>query len=79
MSTPSKDIIAAYGLTPRDVDIAIKALITMIDGNLKVGNSFPCEYSTCTLPMAHPSIPPSAFSKIHFQPHVENKNHTLET
>ncbi|ROV96675.1 hypothetical protein VSDG_05554 [Cytospora chrysosperma] len=30
-----KDIIAAYGLTPRDVDIAIKALITMIDGNLK--------------------------------------------
>lgn len=35
MSTPSKDIIAAYGLTPRDVDIAIKALITMIDGNLK--------------------------------------------
>lgn len=36
MSTPSKDIIAAYGLTPRDVDIAIKALITMVDGNLKV-------------------------------------------
>ncbi|ROV93810.1 hypothetical protein VMCG_08831 [Cytospora schulzeri] len=35
MSSPSKDIIATYGLTPRDVDIAIKALITMIDGNLK--------------------------------------------
>ncbi|KUI73544.1 hypothetical protein VM1G_08880 [Cytospora mali] len=35
MPTTSKDVIAAYNLTPRDVDIAIKALITMVDGNLK--------------------------------------------
>ncbi|KUI59869.1 hypothetical protein VP1G_07103 [Cytospora mali] len=35
MPSTSKDVIAAYNLTPRDVDIAIKALITMVDGNLK--------------------------------------------